>query len=350
MKDRPMWRSLLCAALSASIVLGSRPSVAQDPAQKAAAESLFDAAKSLMKDGKYADACPKFAESDRLDPGVGVKLFLADCYEKMGKSASAWTTFKDAAALASQRKDKREKIARERAGNLESKLSKLTIQVASDAASLPGLAITLDGLEVTKPLWGVAVATDPGEHTIEAKAQGRKTFTAKMTLSEQKQEVFNVPMLAAEAPVTPPTASSTATAAPVASTPPPASSTKRTKREEPPPPPSSQPTVGMVLAGVGVVGLGVGAIFGAQTLSKNSDAAKKCDVFNRCTQEGLDLTDDAKKARTISYVGFGVGAAFLAVGGYLWYTAPTNNPSTARVWVAPAADQRGGGMAVGGAW
>lgn len=347
MKDRPLRRSLLSTALIASIVLGTSPSVAQDPAQKAAAESLFDAAKTLMKDGKLSEACPKFAESDRLDPGVGVKLFLADCFEKTGKTASAWTTFKDAAALASQRKDKREKIARERAGNLESKLSKLTIQVGADTASIAGLVVNVDGHEVTRPLWGIAVATDPGEHLIEARASGRKDFSTKLVLADQKQEVFTIPMLA-EAVVTAPVAS--VSAAPVASSPAPANSARRPSKTPPPPPESNQATVGLVLAGVGVVGLGVGAVFGLQTLSKNSAAEKKCDTFNRCTQEGLDLSDDAKSARTVSYIGFGVGAAFAAVGGYLFYTAPSNNPTSARVWVAPAADQRGGGMTVGGAW
>ena len=47
----------------------------------ARAEALFNAGRALVEGGRYADACAKFAESKRLAPGLGVTLYLADCYE-----------------------------------------------------------------------------------------------------------------------------------------------------------------------------------------------------------------------------------------------------------------------------
>src|SRR3954466_14533076 len=108
-------------------LLSAGPAGAQNASDKAAAESLFDEGKKLASEHKYAEACPKFSESLRLDSGVGTMLYLADCYEKVGQTASAWGQFREAAAIAKRQNDAREKIARERAARLEPKLSRLSI-------------------------------------------------------------------------------------------------------------------------------------------------------------------------------------------------------------------------------
>src|SRR5258706_88865 len=66
-------------------------------AEKTAAETLFGEGKRLMDEGKFSDACPKFADSQKLDPGVGTLLNLARCYQKNGQAATAWSTYKEAA-------------------------------------------------------------------------------------------------------------------------------------------------------------------------------------------------------------------------------------------------------------
>src|SRR5580692_9240289 len=75
------------------------------------AEALFDEARDLRDAGHYAEACPKFAESRGLANGVGVTLYLADCYEKVGKTQSAWTEFRNAEKLARDKGDKRADVA-----------------------------------------------------------------------------------------------------------------------------------------------------------------------------------------------------------------------------------------------
>src|SRR3954469_8263227 len=95
---------------------------------KAAAEGLFSDARRLMVAGKFQEACPKLEASQRLDPAVGTVLNLADCYERSGRTASAWMEFLEAASAARQSGSAdREAEARGRASALESRLSYLVI-------------------------------------------------------------------------------------------------------------------------------------------------------------------------------------------------------------------------------
>src|SRR6185295_18781275 len=89
--------TLGAAALTLGFVFVSLPAFAGN---EVAAEALFGEAKKLAAAGKYAEACPKFAESNRLDRGAGTMIHLGDCYEKNKQSASAWATYKEAASAA----------------------------------------------------------------------------------------------------------------------------------------------------------------------------------------------------------------------------------------------------------
>ncbi|HET7542512.1 MAG TPA: hypothetical protein VFK05_21730, partial [Polyangiaceae bacterium] len=110
----------------------------------ALAESLFREGKRLSSERKFAEACPKFAESYKLDPGLGTLLNLAMCHESEGKPATAWAEFSEASSRAKREGDTdRAQLADEHVRALEPKLAHVTIALAP-GASVPGLQLKFD--------------------------------------------------------------------------------------------------------------------------------------------------------------------------------------------------------------
>src|SRR5579859_4583015 len=99
-------------ALVAFVCLASAPlaNAEQASGDVARAEALFNEGVKLMESGQLGEACPKFAASQKLVRGIGVTLYLAECYERAGKTASAWAQFRLAESLASARSDKRAQL------------------------------------------------------------------------------------------------------------------------------------------------------------------------------------------------------------------------------------------------
>jgi hypothetical protein len=327
----------LIALLSASVSV-----LADTPADRAAARALFDQARKLVTEKKFAEACPKFEESQRLDPGIGTQFNLADCFEQIGRTATAWSMFLDVASQAKQAGQKdREKIARERANALEAKLSKLSVVVPTEVS---GLEVRRDGSSIGKVLWGTPVPVDPGAHTIEAIAPGKKKWATSVQVAPGAGETkVTVPSLDAEGPAAPPVAPVATVPPPLASSapvkvappPPPAPKAKPTETIPPPPPPSSegkpgstQRLIGLVFGGVGVVGLGVAGIVTLGAKGKLNDAKDFCTTDTECfDQRGVDLRQKAVDQANLATLIGGVGALALAGGAVLYLTSPSGRPT-----------------------
>jgi hypothetical protein len=281
--------------------------------KKAAAQALFDDAQLLVKEGKYTEACPKFAESDRLDPAAGAKFYLADCLERAGKLASAWTYYvavADAARAAGQ--PEKEKYARDRAEAVKPKLSRLVIAVPEASRAMAGLELERDGVSVGQAQWGAAIPVDAGEHLVSARAAGKKPWETRVPVLEQGQTVtVEVPVLEAAPPPKPRVGG------------PPAIPDGRDRQSDSSG--SAQRIAGIVVGSAGVVGLGVGVAFGVSAISKQneSDADGHCDAANTCDDTGLALRGEAITAATVSTVGILAGGAALVGGVVLVLTAPS---------------------------
>ncbi len=299
-------------------VLGAGSAHADPSTQeKALASRLFDDASKLMSDDKAAAACPKFAESERLDPELGTLLHLGECYAKVGKTASAWASFKEAGDIAGQRNDPRTPKIRERIANLEKSLANLVIVVPEGE---PGtLEIRQDGAVVGRASWGTSIPIDPGEHKITATAPGTKDREATVTIANRGQtttvqlppiEYLPVPVGLA-VPGGGAAAQQTNTASSEEARP-----WFTTHRE----------AVAAVVGGVGLVGIGVGAAFGLMAKSTYDKSASHCNG-DHCDTTGHDDRQSAFGKATVSTVAFGVGGAALIGGVVLWLTAPKSHAS-----------------------
>src|SRR5262249_25737250 len=138
---------------------------------QAAAEALYQEAAKLAKANRWPEAVARLEASQKLDPAVGTLMQLAWCYEKAGRSASAWSTYRDVPSLAKP-DDKRAKQAEADAKRLEPTLARLLLEVAAENRAA-AVEIRRDGTLLNAGAWGVAVPIDPGTHKIEATATGK---------------------------------------------------------------------------------------------------------------------------------------------------------------------------------
>src|SRR5580700_6361410 len=141
----------LATGFAFAVVLSSAGARAAEPATSA--DQLFKEGKALRVQGKTEEACSRFAESQKLEPGIGVGLYLGDCYENLGRTASAWSAFREVQRFAAERSDARSEIARKRADALELRLSRLMIVVEppNAAVALDGQTLAPSSLNVTFP-------------------------------------------------------------------------------------------------------------------------------------------------------------------------------------------------------
>lgn len=310
---------LLLATLVTVLLSVASPARAQgrDPV---AAEAVFQRARALLEQGNVEEACPKFAESYRLDPATGTLLGLALCHEQEKKYASAWTEFSEAAGRArSEGQEDRASYAEERVKVLEPRLSTLSIAVPPEVQALPGLRVTRNGTEVGSAIFNTPVPIDGGEATVEVTATGKQTWKQTVAIEdEQARVVVSVPPLG-DAPVD-------------------ASGSEPVLSGEPATPADSAPKddalftplqwTGIGVAGAGVVALGVGGYFLADALDKKSQSESDCGS-DGCGSAGLELRGQAVDSGNLA-TAFGIGGLVLAGGGAaLFFLAPEPKTTSA---------------------
>ncbi|MGC4092791.1 MAG: hypothetical protein QM756_33890 [Polyangiaceae bacterium] len=341
-------------ALSLAVLSAAAPVRAQAPEAKSAAEALFDEGRRLMNAGQYAEACVKFADSNNLDPGLGTLLNLGQCYKSLGRTASAWSTYREAAALArSSGQADREDLARKEAAALEGALARLVVLVPSEVAALHP-QLTRDGVAMPPSMWGLSTPIDPGKHVVEATAPGKRPQRLELSVAQTAATTtLTIPPFQDEAAPAAALASSNVTqqgdgsvpAAPPAAVAPEASRADR----------SGLRLTGFVLGGIGVAAAATGGVFLFLGKQQNQEALALCTAGDdgRHCLDPTELSnhqrhvDAARNNFLIGYVGLGVGAAGIATGALMLALGAKSSSNSALVFT-PRIAASGVGFDLGG--
>jgi serine/threonine-protein kinase len=294
------------------------------------ADVLFADGRALVDAGRYVDAIAKFTESEKLDPGVGTMLNLAYCYEQIGKTGTAWSTYRAAAAAArEQHDDDREHFAEGRAASLEASLAHLTVLVPPTGEP-DDLAITVDGAVLSRDAWGLTSAVDPGAHAMHATAERRRAWDHTVEVTPGEAITVTVPVLEAEAPPVTPQ--------------PPAPVAPR------PGAPRWQEPVALTAGGAGVVCLGLGLAFTLSAKSRYDGSFSHCSAHDGCDATGLAARHAADSDADVATGTTIAGAALVAGGLALWLLSPRPKPQRSGIVLVPAVGPTSAGLTLHRVW
>ena len=304
----------------------------QAPASSVA-EALFQEAKRLMAEERYADACPKLRESYRLEPGAGTLLNLAVCHEKEGRIATAWAEYNE--ALVENRRlgnHARVALAQRALADLEPRLPRLQIALASPEVQ-EELQFTLNDTPLSAVAFDVPIPVDPGRVVLVAAAPGYESWKRVVEVGEGQSLRVEVPPLRRARE---PGRVSKATAS------------------EPLVPQSDgrRRTWGWVVGGAGIAAVGVGAFFGVSALDKEEASLRACSPV--CGPDAVDTHRQAKNEALVADIAIGTGALATGIGLYLVLTGGSGAARDVRVdshvGVRPYVSPSGRSVGLEGAW
>jgi hypothetical protein len=190
-----------------------------------------------------------------------------------------------------------------------------------DGRDLADVRISLDGQALGDTAPGAAIPVDPGTHTFRFEAKGELPVTRQLVLHEGDKARHERVVIGALPP----------------------SSTGYGQR-----------TAGLLVGGLGVVGLGLGVVFGALAASRWSTAHADCPSSPSCTpSSNIAATSEHSSAVTLatgSTVSFIAGGILAAGGVVLYVTAPSgsDNRSKKGFQILPAGSPAGGGVSFRG--
>lgn len=323
-----MSRRFACLAFAALMALGGS-AIAQSASR---ADQLFGEARELMKVQNFKDALPKFEESLKLDPAPGTLFNLAECEAQVGRLVSAKEHFQVAAA-GFPKGDKRRPYSIGRVAELERRIAHLTLKLASNAPK--DVIVTRNGVPMKDSEFGAPFPTDPGDVALVVTARGHEDRKVNLSLKdgEALEYALQVGDTGAEQ------AADTTT-------------TDRAISKSITPSGRGTPlrTIGFVVGGVGVLGVGLGAVTGILTMGYASTVKDHCDASNACDSKGLDAASSGKVTSPISTIAFIAGGALIVTGVVLVIVGGSSKKEAPRASFAPVITPFGGTASIYGSF
>jgi PEGA domain len=301
------------ALLVSALLLATAPARAADAAQETSVEALkrareqFGQALALQTAGDWAGALALLKEVAAVKSTPQVRFNIALCEEKLGRLVAALGDYELAAADA--RAENAEQVADEVEVRLELLRQRIPKLIVTRGAGAEAALIAVDGVSLGDRVVGTPMPTDPGPHTVEARAPGFKPFRRSVRVAEQESQTVEI-----------------------------------TLEAEPPPPVTIAPPLvgrsegrsrlpGYVIGGVGVASLGASAVFFGLRAGKISALDKVCNE-RTCPASAQSDIDAGKTYTTVANVTLAVGVAAVAGGLVLVLTGgPSSTPAVA---LAPA--------------
>ena len=307
---------------------------AADVAISEEARAHFTAGVNLLQDpdgARYEEAYREFKEAYAQSPSWKILGNLGISAMKLERDSEAIDAYKKYLAEGGKQVDRDERAQFQRdLATLEAGAARLTLQSDPPGATIEDERFPASGQPIrntyslSAPL---QIGVRSGRHRFTAKLPGRVDAVWEIDLAPRQQESHTFTL--AEQPAAP-------VAVPVvpAPVPPPAVKLDSDRVQGG----NALRTGSYIALGVGVVGIGVGTIFGLKAKSNYKDANDITDDPANCPPSGPcelagplfdrreQLGKDGDSAKTLSIVGFVVGGAGLATGVTLFVLSSKKEP------------------------
>lgn len=268
------------------------------------ADALFNEGRELLERGRWAEACAKLKESEQLAPAIGTLLNLGYCWEQLGRMRSAMEAYGEAEVLAASAADaKRTAVAKERYAAAEKKAPRLVVRLSPQPVS--EVEVTRNGAAMPKTDLDRPLPVDPEDYAIVATAPSYQPWRGVVVVRGDGATVtLVVPALV------PAGASGAAPAATTTS----------------PWTPRRYLALGLMGAGLGLIGSSIGA--GLSAKSRFDDSAAHCNYG--CDPIGVEIQSNAAAQANIATLLFALGLGAIGGGIYFWIAgAPPSAPNKA---------------------
>lgn len=297
-------------AFFAMTLLVCSSAFAQTAEQKAGARAAANSGADAFEARDFDKAVDMFLRAESIVHSPVHELYLARSYVQLGRLVEARELY-----LKIIRDDDgdRTETAQDELDALEPRVPRVTLSVTG--TDVPAREVTVDSKPVPVVLLGVAQPFDPGDHTVVVLTEERR-LTQTFSVEEGANVTVELDMSGGELIKTADPAPQKTQIDPVSK----------------PVAKSQKGADGMRIAsyaalGVGVVGIGLGTVFGLRAGAKARDANELCadidsrestsDCRGRTQSEQArvaDLEQQHKSAKVIGIVGFAAGGALLATG------------------------------------